>query len=471
MPQIDLNLYGEQFNVFNDWINTDKNIMNIVPVGSGKTYMASFFLPIAASDVKYNRGRDVVYFAPTHEMCKTLIWEPLKTRCKEVFGITDEFINNGELTIKFPSGIFIRLKSAEARERLRGMNIGIAVLDEAALFHQEALLEISNRTRPSVADPTSGGRLIIISTPNGTNALYTMFRTALDMPDKWIVRHYTYEQMRVSDRSFVEQQRKILSPLKFAKDYLCSFESVEDKFFMAWDRTMCGEVVDRGGDLYTFHDFNSKRMCAIVAQVTDPGSIDGKIEVLDVYAIPNCNTDGIASAIRRDYNKRNIYSVIDATGSHNNRSTTSVFGVTDRTVLEKYGFRIINTQKSNPLIVDTDNSSNAFIARRGLVIKSAQKLLLEALDNYHYEDASRIKLVKYDEQNFAHIDALSDALRYGIHHLFGIKHHTSAPDYITDRPTRSPGSEYLKPSPLYAGGPSWEQLLSNGGDNEDYTSW
>lgn len=464
-----IELYGEQNTILRDWLTTDKNCMDIVPVGSGKTFLASIALPIFASDIKFHKGKDVVYSAPTREMIKTLIWEPLKNSCRNYFGVGDRDINNGDLTIRFPNGTFIRCKSAEQKENLRGINAGIWIADEASLYSEEALLEITNRLRPKVGQQNSQGRMIVISTPNGANALFTLFTVARSMPDTWIVRHLTYEQMRSGNKQFIEQQRKILSPLKFAKDYQCVWESVEDKFFMAWNRAMCVEsITDRGGDLYTFHDFNMKRMGAIVAQVKNQGRLDGTVEVLNVYAVPNCSTEGIAQAIRRDYPQRNIFAVIDATGAHNNRSTTSQFGVTDRTILEKYGFTIVNSKKSNPLIKDTDNSSNAFIARGGLKVRSEDSLLLEALDNYHYEDSSRIKLVKYDEQQFAHIDSLGDCLRYGINHLFPITHNeTAVPDYQVVDPGfyRRPGSEYLKASPLFPGGPSLEELIA-GHDTE-----
>lgn len=477
MKTVDLKLYGEQTTVFGDWLNTDKNVIDIIPVGSGKTFLSSWFLPIAASTLKYNKGRDVVYFAPTREMCKTLIWENLKSVCKEYFNIPDEAINASDLTIKFPNNIFIRLKSAEARENLRGMNIGVAILDEAALFHQESLLEISNRIRPAVGSSDSWGRMIVISTPNGQNALYNLYQSAQQLPEKWITRLYTWEQMRVADRQFVAQQRQILSPLKFEKDWNCSWGSVEDKFFMSWNRAMCGDVDDNwSGDLYTFHDFNAKMMCAIVAKVTNPGKLDGKVEVLNTYAIPNCNTEQLAQAIRRDYMHRNIYAIIDASGGHANRSTTSPFGVTDRTLLEKYGFRIINNIKSNPLIKDTDNSSNAFIARGGLVVKPTDVNMLKALDNYHYETPDRIKLVKYDDPQLSVIDSLGDALRYGLNFLFPVQHIApNTPQYVTDsnRGITVPGAEYMKQSPLFPGGPTLEEILkpNHGFETEDSVSW
>lgn len=466
----EIKLYGEQTTILQDWLTTTKNCMDIVPVGSGKTFLASIALPIMASDEKYHKGKDIVYSAPTREMIKTLIWEPLKNSCREHFGISDKDINNGDLTIKFPNGTFIRCKSAEQKENLRGINAGIWVADEASLYSEESLLEITNRLRPRVGQTDSQGRMIVISTPNGANALFTLFSNAQAMPDTWIVRHLTYEQMRSGNRAFIEQQKRILSPLKFAKDYQCVWESVEDKFFMAWNRTMCSDtIVDTGTDLYTFHDFNSKRMCAVVARVTKPGTLGGTIEILSTYAIPNCSTEGIAQAIRADYPQRNLYAVIDATGAHNNRSTTSSFGITDRTILEKYGFTIVNNGKANPRIVDTDNTANAFIARGGLKVKPDDAILLEALDNYHYEDASRIKLVKYTEQQFAHMDALGDCIRYGIYHLFPIKHDTGMiADYQTNdaRLSSIPGAQYRKAGIFGPGTPTLEELL-DGHEMED----
>jgi hypothetical protein len=162
-------------------------------------------------------------------------------------------------------------------------------------------------------------------------------------------------------------------------------------------------------------------------------------------------------------------------GTQVNRDTTSPFGVTDKIILEKYGFSIVNTRKSNPLITDTDNTSNAFIARGGLVVKPDDKFLLEALQTYHFEDASRKRLVKYTEQKYAHIDGLGDCIRYGIHHLFPITHSSvGIPEYVGMDPRLAnrarPGLEHMPESPLYPGGPSWEEII-NGEVVEDHQVW
>ena len=468
-----ISLFGEQYSILQDSLTTHKHCIDVLPVGSGKTFLASIALPIMASDEHFHKGKDIIYSAPTGAMIKSLIWEPLKRACIEHYGLQEsKDINNSELTIKFPNGVFIRCKSAEQRENLRGLNVGVWIADEAALYTAETLQEITNRLRPRVGQPETAGRLIVISTPNGNGPLHELYLAALKNPERYIVRHLNYQQMRSGNLEFILEQKKILSPLKFAQDYLCSWESVQDQFFYAWNAKYIGDTVDRHGDLYCFMDFNKRVMNAIIAQVIKPQKLDGKLEILKSYSIPNCGTEGMAQAIRADFNKRNIFAVIDMSGTQVNRDTTSPFGVTDRTILEKYGFTIVNNKKSNPLIADTDNSSNAFIARGALTVPQHCTKLLEALSSFHYEDASRKKLVKSMEQAFAHIDGLGDALRYGIHHLFPIVHEISnIPDYMSDRPVRTAGSEYVKPSPLYPGGPTLEELLGGESQANDYMEY
>ena len=107
------------------------------------------------------------------------------------------------------------------------------------------------------------------------------------------------------------------------------------------------------------------------------------------------------------------------------------------------------------------------------MVKKSDNELLEALGTYHFEDGSRKKLVKYTEQQYAHIDGLGDCIRYGIHHLFPIVHDsTGIPDYITNdtRYNIRPGIEHLPYSPIYPGGPTIDELLDDNKDT-DYVTW
>ena len=470
--QIKFNLYGRQAEILNDWLTTDKNSMDIIHAGAGKSHLAAIALPIFASDPKYHKGKDVVFITGTTDMIKTNIWNTLKDTCINVYGVSPKDINNQDYIIKIGT-THIRCKSAEIRDRIRGMNAGIILCDEASLFSQEVLQELSNRLRPRVGSTDTPGRMIIISTPKGNGPLYDMYQMALANPDQWIVRHYNYLQMRSGNLEFIENQKRILSPMKFASDYLVSFDSVEDQFYYAWDKNKYSKPIvdDNRPELYSFHDFNKKRMAAIVARVNNPYSDKGTMEILKSYAIADCSTEGIAQAIRNDFPKRRINSIIDMSGTQVNRDTTSAFGITDRTLLEKYGFTIINTTKGNPLITDTDNSANAFISQGRLTVDPGDHLLQEALSSYHYEDGTRKKLVKYSEAKFMHIDGLGDALRYGIHTLFQIQHSDmSTKAHYRGNKLPSVGIEHMPASPLFPGGPTIEELLQ--GDTDDvYRGW
>jgi hypothetical protein len=276
--------------------------------------------------------------------------------------------------------------------------------------------------------------------------------------------------MRSGNRIFIEEQKRILSPLKFNQDYMCQWESVADQFFYTFNKHKhtVNEIVDKGSDLYTFHDFNKRVMCAIVAQ------LNGKnLEILKSYALPDCSTEGIADAIRQDFPKRRLFSVIDMSGTQVNRDTTSPFGITDRIILEKYGFTIVNSRKSNPLVTDTDNTVNSFINQNRLFVKSDDKYLLDALQTYHFEDGSRKRLKKYTEQKYAHIDGLGDCLRYGIFHLFPITHEQTIKEYVgmDQRYVQVPGRQFMPESPLYPGGPTWEELISGETEETNHMTW
>ena len=444
----DITLWGAQSEVWNAMLS-DRNVCAVLPVGSGKSFLASLLLPIAATTPSIHKGKDILYVAPTAPMISRIIWKDLKQRCITMWGLEDEKqINNSSKTITFPNGIRIFCLSSETG--LKGINAGLIVADEAAEFSDEALQELSNRIRPSPGESEAQGRLILISTPEGKNAFYDWHQHALSHPERWIVLHKTWEQMRVQPKAWIEEQRYLLSPLKFAKDLLCDWGSVQDQFYYAWKRTMAVDTpaVDRGRELYTFHDFNKRVMCAVVAQVVggDIRSQKGKLEILKSYSIPDCGTDGIAQRIRADFPQRTLQAVMDRSGSHLNRDTTSAFGTTDQTILEKYGFRIINTAKSNPLISDTDKSSNAFIQQGRLLIPQTEGKLLDALETYHYEDGTRKQLVKYTDAKYAHIDGLGDCIRYGIHYLFPMTHESSGlPEYIDggEQYYQEPGSGYM----------------------------
>lgn len=465
---------GAQFEVWNAMTESDKNLCLVLHIGSGKSYMSEIALPLAATTPSMHKGRDILYVAPTYPMLERIIWQGLKKRCIEHWGLQDERdINNSKKIITFSNGIRIHCVSAETG--LKGINAGLIIADEAAEYSEDALQELSNRIRPNPSKVNSEGRMILISTPEGKNPFYNMYQNAVAHPDRWIAMRKNYLQMRVQSKKWIEEQRYLLSPLKFNKDLMCDWGSVEDQFFYTWRREYAvAETFDRGGDLFTFHDFNKKCMTAIVAQVVGkPFTRTGKIEVLKSYAIESCGTEEFAKAVRADWPQRTLHCIMDRSGAQENRDTTSPFGVTDQTILESYGFRIISNAKTNPFIADTDNSANSFIGQGRLTVPLHDEKLIDAIETYHFEDGFRKKLVKYKEQKYMHIDGLGDCLRYGIHYLFPMRHgeDVSQARAMTDDESyyETPGHKYLtQPEAKTINGmPTIKSLLNKNSEEED----
>ena len=85
----DISLYGAQAEVWDAMLG-DKNVCAVLPVGSGKSFLASLLLPIAATTPSMHKGRDILYVAPTAPMIARIIWKDLKQRCMNMWGLEDE---------------------------------------------------------------------------------------------------------------------------------------------------------------------------------------------------------------------------------------------------------------------------------------------------------------------------------------------------------------------------------------------
>ena len=85
-------------------------------------------------------------------------------------------------------------------------------------------------------------------------------------------------------------------------------------------------------------------------------------------------------------------------------------------------------------------------------------------------------MTKYTDSKYAHIDGLGDSLRYGIHHLFPIQHDSWAgAEYLGNdarmQAYNRPGIEHEPYSPLYPGGPTWEEIMGKRDEDIDHVIW
>ena len=157
------------------------------------------------------------YIAPSFEQAKDLVWSYVKQYTQGIPGM--EFLE-GELVAKFRNGSTIRLYGgALAYERMRGIYLDGAVLDEFALLHPNAFTSV---VRPCLSDYR--GFAIVSGTAAGEDHFHALKLRAEEEPG-WDVFEIPISSTG-SDALLpeeVEEMRQDMSPEEFSREMMCSF--------------------------------------------------------------------------------------------------------------------------------------------------------------------------------------------------------------------------------------------------------
>lgn len=162
------------------------------------------------------------YVAPLYNQAKDVAWTYLK-RLAVPLGATP---NETELRIDLPGGARIRLYGADNPDRLRGLYLDGAVLDEYADMHPGVWGEI---IRPMLADRQ--GWAAFIGTPKGHNAFYELWAGdgekwagAVNSPDWFSLMLRASETGLIPDAELLDA-RRTMSVDQYAQEFECSFEA------------------------------------------------------------------------------------------------------------------------------------------------------------------------------------------------------------------------------------------------------
>lgn len=157
------------------------------------------------------------WLAPTYQMASQA-WRDLKTVIMTTNGpgIT---ISEAERRIDLPGGGMIAVRSTHHPDHLRGEGLDFAVLDEAAFMEPLVWPQI---VRPMLLERRGGA--IFLSTPNGRNWFWELFKLGLDPEEaEWASFHYTsYENPLVAPED-LETIRRNTPERIFKEEYLAQF--------------------------------------------------------------------------------------------------------------------------------------------------------------------------------------------------------------------------------------------------------
>jgi phage terminase large subunit len=165
------------------------------------------------------------YVGPTFAQAKDLVWNYIKQYTKDLPGVS---YSESELTCKLPNRALITLYGGgQAYNRIRGLYLDGAVLDEYPLINPEALNSV---IRPALADYQGFG--IVAGTPAGRDHFYDQKIQAERSPDLWDVFNIPVTETDALAPDELEEMQRQLTPHQFEREMMCSFEApVENSYY------------------------------------------------------------------------------------------------------------------------------------------------------------------------------------------------------------------------------------------------
>jgi len=350
-------------------------------------------------------NQEIFYITSSYRAAKMILWKPLKHKLLDLKWVKK--INESELSILLKNGSTISLKGSEDPDKLRGVSLSYAVIDEAG----ECKLDIlwGEIIRPALADQQGGA--LFIGTPKGkSNPFYDLY-TQAKTTKTWSAHQYTTAEGGFVTQEEIESAKQDMSQKQFNQEFLATFESYENRVAWAFDRDKnVKQAPDLPMDmLHIGVDFNRNPITATVGI-----QAGATMWIIDEVVIFSSNTDELCDEIKNRYPKSKILVYPDPSGS---RQQTSSSGKSDHAILANAGFIVRAPRKHDP-VKDRINAINARFCtadgERHLYIAPTAKYTIESLEKYTYKPGTQIP----DKDKYDHV---FDALSYSIAYLYPIK--------------------------------------------------
>lgn len=184
---------------------------------AGKTVACVNELIKAAATCGIDNPR-FAYIAPQLNQAKDIAWSYL-LEYTDCFG-EGRKVNASELWIELPNnGARIRIYGADNPDRLRGIYLDGAVLDEFGDMDPTVWTQV---IRPALSDRK--GWAIFIGTPKGKNTFFKLWTSAEDDED-WFRLSLKASETGLLDAKELADAAKMMSEDEYAQEYECSFEA------------------------------------------------------------------------------------------------------------------------------------------------------------------------------------------------------------------------------------------------------
>ncbi|MGL5734706.1 MAG: terminase large subunit domain-containing protein [Beijerinckiaceae bacterium] len=164
------------------------------------------------------------YIAPYYAQAKDVVWGYVKQYTWQIPGVQ---VNESELRVDLPTGARLRLYGADNYDRMRGIYLDGAIMDEPADQPPQAWREV---IRPALADRK--GWATFIGTPKGKNAFYDIYQNAIKDPE-WFAMKLKASETGLIDQGELDALRGQMSANEYAREFECDFDAAIEGAYYA----------------------------------------------------------------------------------------------------------------------------------------------------------------------------------------------------------------------------------------------
>lgn len=220
---------------------------------AGKTVAAVNELLTRAIASKKHRPQ-YAYIAPLFVQAKQVAWDYLKEYGKHV--IVNK--NESELYVELFNGAKIFVLGADNPDRLRGLYLDGAILDEYGDMKPRVFSEV---IRPALADRK--GWAVFMGTPKGENGFFDIYE--ISKQDKsWFSLMLKASESGLLSAEEISDMRKIMSEDQAAQELECSFSAaIQGAIYAKWVTNTREDLYDSALPVHTAWDLGYDDSTAI----------------------------------------------------------------------------------------------------------------------------------------------------------------------------------------------------------------
>jgi hypothetical protein len=369
---------------------------------------------------EYGEPGLVWYLAPTYDMARELMWEPIKAITPRQWLVREP--NETRMELETIWGCRFACKSVEHPDRLRGRGPRKIIGDEFQDWKD------GQRTWEEVLLPsllTSNGTALLTGTPKSFNHLYDAYDKGQRQVDGWASWQFVTADAPHIDRAFLAQMRAEMDPRAYRQEFEASFEAMAGRAYYAFDRKKHVAPVQlvSGVPVCITFDFNINPATAVIGQ-----GIGQDARVWREVWVTHAGGEATRAAAQKAKShlalagwtgEVRIYG--DAAGS-----SPKTTGPSDHAILrDVFGGASWHIKPANPHVRDRVAAVNArcetMDGRQHFTVDPSCVHLIADLEQVIFEDTGDL-----DKKSNPMLTHVSDALGYWVHRDWPVKHVTQS---------------------------------------------